>query len=150
MPTNFLDRLTIIAITPTIAFIVSGCATVATDVPFAMAGPGTSKQQAIEVCYPAGQREYLRRLRCPDGSSPGFARVGNFGSRFEPPPSVPGSKSGDLMNAESRLRPGEIDKHIVDGYRVICGEYAYLVYLDMYHCGGAPPTIAPPGFSLVR
>jgi hypothetical protein len=128
--------------------IAFGCAPVAKDVPFLSPGPGTSKEQAIEVCEPAGERAYLAQLRCPDGRSPSFARVGSFGMRYHAPPGAPAISLMDSLNdPQRRLQPGEIDQHIIDGYRVVCGRDAYLVFLDMYHCGDLPPVIAPPGFS---
>ncbi len=131
--------------------IASGCSVVAKDVPFRLAGPGTSKEDAIEVCRPAGERAYLRRLHCPDGASPSFDRVGSFGWRFHPPPGVSGVRVEDsLLDPQRRIQPGEIDQHVIDGYRVVCGRDAYMVFLDMYHCGDPPTPVAPPGFTLER
>ncbi len=56
---------------------------------------------------PTGQRAYLSRLRCADGTAPGFERRGNIG-------------------------PG-IYGYIVDLYEVHCGETMTEVRMDMYH-----------------
>ena len=41
------------------------------------------------------------------------------------------------------------DYHIVDLYRVRCGAESHAVYMDMYHCKAAAPSVAPAGFSIV-
>jgi len=58
---------------------------------------------------PFGEREYLRRLRCSDGTAPTFERGGSVG------------EGGD--------------EHILDVYSVLCpgAGRATSVYMDMYH-----------------
>ena len=107
-------------------------------------GLGDTKATAIEVCMPPGQRAYLNRLLCGDGSKPSYFRVGNFGSRNEVPPKLSDEHQARLMLG--KLQPGDPDLHIVDGYQVSCGETKRMVYMDMYHCKQAPPTAVPAGF----
>lgn len=130
------------------------------------AGPGTSKETAIETCLPKGSYEYLSRLRCPGDDGPAmFRRRASVGSRLEPPPGSPEAERRDrqLQPGESapkelmrwldptrRIEPGEIDQHIVDVYEVVCTDGRYRVFIDMYHCADAPTTLVPPGFTLAR
>ncbi len=107
-------------------------------------GLGDTKAMAIEVCMPPGQRAYLNRLLCADGSKPSYFRVGNFGSRNEVPPKLSDEDQARLMLG--KLQPDDPDLHIVDGYQVSCGETKRMVYMDMYHCKQAPPTTVPAGF----
>ena len=107
-------------------------------------GLGDTKATAIEVCMPPGQRAYLNRLLCADGSKPSYFRVGNFGPRNEVPPNLSDEDQARLMLG--KLQPGDPDLHIVDGYQVSCGETKRMVYMDMYHCKQAPPTAVPAGF----
>ncbi|WP_140984114.1 hypothetical protein [Asticcacaulis tiandongensis] len=63
----------------------------------------------VRVNSPAGQREYLSRLRCENGQPPAFHRVGSFG-----------------------LGPYE---NIIDGYEVTCSgsqPEKTMIYMDMY------------------
>ena len=72
---------------------------------------------------PKGERQYLSRLRCPDGKPPGFSRIGSFGV-------------GPYGN-------------IIDGYRVTCaGGEEGRVFMDMYHEGYVEKE-AVPGFTIV-
>jgi hypothetical protein len=90
------------------------------------AAPLGSEQNPVRVNMPAGEREYLSRLRCSDGAAPTFDRQGSAG-------------------------PGP-DNHILDIYAVRCaaGEpRESQIWMDMYH----PPRTeraAPPGFTLVQ
>lgn len=72
--------------------------------------PLGSQENPVRASMPPGQRAYLARLRCGDGSAPEFRRTGNLG------PGVYGN--------------------IVDNYAVICsGRQAVSVVMDMYHQG---------------
>lgn len=84
--------------------------------------PLGTKQNPVRENQPGGQRAYLARLRCADGSAPGFDRAGNVG---EGPYGF-----------------------IVDLYKVTCaGQAAVDVYIDMYHDG--PENRPVPGFTIV-
>lgn len=113
---------------------------------------GLSKQDAVEVCDPPGEHEYLARLVCPNNEHPKFDRSGNFGERTPLPDDMSEEASNRLledMMENKPLKPGETDYHIVDGYNVVCGETSTRVYLDMYHCDAPRPTRAPSGFSII-
>ena len=112
---------------------------------------GESKQDAIEVCAPAGQRAYLSRLMCPSGETPNYRRVGSYGERNEYPANLSREQQDALLERLLRrapLQPGEVDHHIVDGYELTCGDTRHMVYLDMYHCDQPPPVVAPRGFTI--
>jgi hypothetical protein len=116
-------------------------------------GYGVTKQDAVEVCKPRGEHEYLARLVCPDSEHPKFDRTGNFGERTPLPDDLSEDDSNRLvegMMGYKALQAGEIDYHIVDGYDVVCGETKTRVYLDMYHCDAPRPTRAPAGFSIIN
>lgn len=71
---------------------------------------------------PGGQRAYMERLKCSDGTRPKFTRVGSFGK-------------GPHGN-------------ILDGYDVKCGAGEPVrVYMDMYHPGHVEKE-AVPGFMI--
>lgn len=72
---------------------------------------------------PEGERAYLNRLRCEDGTIPTYERLGSYG--------------------ESPY------KNILDGYEVKCGEQTYMVFMDMYHPGIVEDE-AVSGFSIVE
>jgi hypothetical protein len=117
----------------------------------ATVGIGESKQTAIEVCKPAGERAYLSRLVCSTGQSPTFKRVGSIGSRNEIPNSLSAEQQKVLLDKLLRytpLQPGEPDYHVIDGYEVVCGEEKRIVFLDMYHCDQPPPSAAIRGFTI--
>ena len=87
-----------------------------------LSAPLGSPSNPVKAHMPAGQREYLRRLRCPDGEPPKFERVGSLG-------------------------PGPYGK-IIDGYKLECpGAEPSWVVMDMYH-PGYRETAPVPGFSL--
>ncbi len=115
-------------------------------------GYGLSKAEAIEVCEPVGQRQYLARLLCPDRRHPEFARTGNVGPRQDVPADA-SEEMFDTMIADMfkprKLQPGEPDYHIVDAYEVACGEQVTVLYLDMYHCAQDRPDRAPVGFTII-
>lgn len=115
------------------------------------AAPGETKQTAIEVCKPGGQRDYLSRLVCPGGATPAFSRLGSFGMRDELPD---GASEETLLAAIDKSMsfaphpPGSPHFHAVDRYQLTCGAQKHLVYLDMYHCGAPAPDVAPAGLTL--
>ncbi|WP_133155148.1 hypothetical protein [Kinneretia aquatilis] len=112
---------------------------------------GDSKANAIEVCRAAGQRAYLARLLCADGSRPEISRVGSVGSRTEPRAPLSEEQERELLDAMLRglpLKAGQPDFHIVDLYQATCGQVQRQLYLDMYHCDNPAPAQAPAGFSL--
>lgn len=84
--------------------------------------PLGSPQNPVRVQGPPGQRAYLARLRCSDGSTPSFFRRGSVGI-------------GVFGN-------------IVDDYAVTCGSAAPVsVQMDMYHRGNVENR-AVPGFTI--
>jgi hypothetical protein len=114
--------------------------------PFAL-----SRENPVEVCKPAGQRDYLAGLVCTSGGPPSFKRVKSVGPRVDYPKDLPAAKTGeflDRMISGAKLRPGEVDYHVVDEYELICGEKKFAIFLDMYHCDGQVKNVAPIGFSL--
>lgn len=83
--------------------------------------PLGDKGNPVRVNTPRGQHAYLSRLACPDGATPTFRRVGNFGM------GVYGT--------------------IIDGYDVSCAGKSSMVFMDMYH----PDYVelrAVPGFTI--
>jgi hypothetical protein len=117
-------------------------AAVAAKVPEAW---GTTKQNAIEVCLPSGEHYFLQDLRCPDGKAPEYKRSGNVGSRNPMPEDMEFNMS--MMDPTYKMKPGEIDYHIVDRYEVKCSKKTHVIFFDMYHCGTLKPWKAPPGFT---
>jgi hypothetical protein len=113
-------------------------------------GPGHSLADAIEVCDPAGEVDYLSRLRCADGSAPAFARAGMAGFRSPPRDDADHERAVDQVTTARPLTAGERDLHPVDRFRVTCtGAADRTLYFDMYHCGTEPRSAPPPeGFSL--
>lgn len=108
------------------AALVLALAACATAAPPAGNGAALGSQQnPIRVNMPAGEREYLSRLRCSDGAAPRFVRMGNAGV-------------GVFGN-------------IVDVYDVRClgGEPRQSeIWMDMYF-PNHHETAAPPGFAIV-
>ena len=103
---------------------------------------GLTKQMAVNVCEPNGERMYLAALRCPDGSTPQANRVGNVGARN------PGSSGNNpaMLDPNTVLPPGTVDEHIIDEYEVTCaGAASAKVYFDMYHCRN-PHPLRPIGY----
>ena len=105
---------------------------------------GTIKPEAIEVCLPSGEHQFIRDLRCPDGTPPRYERVGSVGSRNPPPE---GQQLELMPDATRPLKEGELDTHVVDQYRLNCGKKEIILFFDMYHCTGPKPWAAPKGFS---
>jgi len=96
---------------------LAGCATMGDD-------PATlgSERNPVKVQMPQGERAYLDRLRCPDGSPPAYERQGSGG--------------------------GASDGHIVDFYTVTCpGAEPVTVVMDMYHSDREDRPV--PGFTIV-
>ncbi|HZI20051.1 MAG TPA: hypothetical protein VEY09_15810 [Pyrinomonadaceae bacterium] len=88
-----------------------------------VSGPLGAKTNPVRCEGPRGERQYLSRLRCPDGEPPQFSRIGSFGA-------------GPYGN-------------ILDGYRVKCeGSDETTVFMDMYHRGHVERE-AVPGFTIV-
>ena len=111
--------------------------------PVSPPGFGLSKERAVEVCLPPGEKAYLSGLRCPDGSPPKPRRVGSIGSRLQPvDPNDP--RILLQMDPERPLAPGEPDLHIVDAFEAHCPGAVYTLFFDMYHCPASPQP-APDG-----
>lgn len=84
--------------------------------------PLGSERNPVKVRMPQGERAYLDRLRCPDGSTPTYERQGSGG----PAP----------------------DGDIVDYYTVQCpGAEPVTVIMDMYHRDREDDPV--PGFTIV-
>ena len=151
-------RELLFASTLVVAIAAVACTTPSPPAVVASTPIGSTKQAAIEVCMPGGEREYLSRLRCEDGSPPNFERVGSYGSR-NPLPEAKTGESGEeyakrVSGSSSALRgaplkPGETDYHVVDCYRLSCKGIQSTLFMDMYHCAGKPLSVAPAGFSIV-
>ena len=109
-------------------------------------GMGLSRERAIEVCLPPGEKAYTEALRCPgSGAKPQLHRLGNAGTRTTPlDPNDP--RTLLQMDPERPLQPGEPDLHIVDAIEARCPGATYTLFFDMYHCP-APPQPAPEGFT---
>jgi hypothetical protein len=81
-----------------------------------------SERNPVKVRMPDGERAYLDRLRCPDGSPPAYERQGSGGP----------ARDGD----------------IVDYYAVTCpGAEPVTVIMDMYHSNREDDPV--PGFTIV-
>jgi hypothetical protein len=95
---------------------------------------------------PAGQRAYLRRLRCANDTPPTFAREGSFGSRTTPHDAA----AEQIAFAQMSRSPAadEPDYHVLDRYTVTCPDRTRSLYLDMYHCDSVPTEAVPPGLTL--
>lgn len=107
-----------------------------------------TKERAVEVCLPPGEKAYLAALRCPGGEKPLSRRMGSVGSRTQPvDPDDP--RILLQMDPERPLAPGEPDLHIVDAVEARCPGATYTLFLDMYHCP-APPQPPPEGFTLEK
>lgn len=75
-----------------------------------------TKDRPIEVCGPTGEREWLRRVTCVDGSKP-----------FASPEAARDARTGNVG-------PGGRCGSIIDRYNVRCPEATYEVFMDMYMC----------------
>ena len=108
-------------------------------------GWGATKEKAIEVCLPSGEHYFLQDLLCPDGKAPKFNRSGNVGSRNPMPEDMEFNMS--MMDPTHRMKPGEVDYHIIDRYEVKCSKKTHTLFFDMYHCGTLKPWLVPQGFT---
>jgi hypothetical protein len=111
-------------------------------------GLGMVKENAIEVCRPKGERTYLDRLACSDGSVVKYERTGSVGFRNEPKSKKDEKAVQAQMLGNEPIKPGQKDFHMLDGYEVECGAIKTVLFLDMYHCPEPKNQGAPPGFSL--
>lgn len=110
---------------------------------------GLSRQTAIRTCTVFGTYEFLRDLRCLDEQKPKFKRRGQAGDRDASAEacSAAGPDHVDkYMDPLRVLAPGEPDCHIVDEWRVSCGDEVHTLFFDIYHCDGPKPWRAPEGF----
>ncbi len=99
------------------AATLAGCATAsgATE-------PLGTLRNPVQAQSPQGERAYLDRLRCPNGSPPAYERRGSGG-------------------------PAR-DGHPIDFYAVTCaGTAPVTVVMDMYHSGSEDRPV--PGFTIV-
>lgn len=85
------------------------------------AEPFASAKNPVKADMPAGQREYLARLKCPDGQRPEFHRGGSVG-----------------IGPYGRM---------IDVYVVKCSSFEANIYMDMYHPGYREHR-APEGFTI--
>jgi hypothetical protein len=133
--------------------LAAGCATQSVPLPSTSAQHsqvGETKASAIEVCRPAGQRAYLDRLQCADGSALSYRRIGSFGERTKIPDDFTDEEQAALFESVingTQLRPGEPDYHVIDGYVVNCGTTERVIYMDMYHCSTPATVDVPAGFT---
>lgn len=87
----------------------------------AEASPLGTRENPVRVDMPAGERAYLQRLRCADGTAPAFNRQGSAGS-------------------------GPYG-YMLDAYDVTCkGASPAVIYMDMYHRNDERRPV--PGFSI--
>lgn len=91
----------------------------------AQAFPLGSEKNPVRSDMPPGERAYLSRLRCSDGTPPRFDRAGDVG---------PGPYGGILDLYDLRCASGQ--------------PATSEVYVDMYHPGYQEPQ-AVPGFTIV-
>lgn len=85
------------------------------------AHPLGSKENPVRSNMPQGERAYLDKLRCADGSAPAYVRLGNIG-----------------VGAFG---------YVVDHYQVTCeGQPGVSVMMDMYHDHEESRPV--PGFTL--
>lgn len=149
-------RTGFIALAASLACLAGACSTAPAQREHPVAAQerfGMSKEHAIEVCRPPGERNYLARLACPDASHPLFDRAGSVGLRHDFPAGLSEREQMQIMEDNmgfKKLAPGAADHHVIDAYSVECGETRVTLYLDMYHCDDPAPTLAPAGFTLAR
>lgn len=85
-----------------------------------ISGPLGTWDNPVKSRGPSGERAYIRQLKCPDGETPNFHRLGSTGV-------------GPYGN-------------ILDIYELSCGEKKFNIYMDMYHC--CRETRPVPGFTI--
>lgn len=134
---------------PALLLFAIACAHAQPPRPPPPAGYGLSRTQAVEVCLPSGESEYLKALRCLNGAPARSERLGPVGTRTQVA-SGNDTRALEQMDPARPIRPGEPDLHIVDAFRIDCGPSALTIYLDMYHCLGPKPEDAPQGLRLER
>jgi hypothetical protein len=83
--------------------------------------PLGSEANPVRTHGPTGQRDYLERLACPDGTVPSYKRLGSYGD-------------------------GVYGYH-VDDFEVVCGKRSSHIYMDLYHPRYVEES-AVPGFKL--
>jgi hypothetical protein len=113
-------------------------------------GLGLVKELAVEVCGPTGEREYLDRLRCPDGGLVRSQRVGSMGLRNDATTNAEGDAARQQFTTAGPIPPGQRDFHLVDGFSAVCHDRKGFLYLDPYHCPEPTHRTAPPGYSLAQ
>lgn len=115
--------------------------------------PGESREAAIEVCKPAGERAYLDTLACQDGSPPAYRRVGSVGVRTPTPATLTKEQGDEILRQMMNFKAppaGVPDYHVIDEYELSCASVRRRVYLDMYHCDAPASTELPDGFQRRR
>ena len=132
--------------------LVTTCAALAAQDTTTAADYGRTREQAIEVCKPDGQRAHLARLVCPDQSHPKFERRGSVGPRNDLPKDLPQEQMMQRLLGDrfAPLADGATDHHMIDAYAVQCGKTTHTLYLDLYHCHTPAPDTAPEGFTILR
>lgn len=83
--------------------------------------PLGSSSNPVKCDMPRGERAYIKRLNCPDGSTPKFVRRGSFHQEHYP--------------------------NILDAYSLTCGDKKYELSMDMYHRSYVEER-AIPGFTI--
>lgn len=110
---------------------------------------GVTREGAIEVCEPKGERGYLERLVCEDGKAPSFKRAGSIGRRTAKLASQDSKEEMLLQGMGAEVsKPGGADYHVLDAFEVKCSTKTFELLLDMYHCKDTPKAKAPAGFTL--
>jgi hypothetical protein len=101
---------------------------------------GVTPTDPILCNQPVGERAYILSLRCPAGHRLGGPRRGSMAGKCPHP------------HGHVDLLPGTnpAEQCIVDCYDLRCegGEYACVLYFDMYH-PNPPPQPAPHGLTRV-
>jgi hypothetical protein len=111
-------------------------------------GLGLAKQTPVEVCGPSGARDYLDRLRCPDGSAVRSQRTGSMGVRSDPSTKADEEAMRGQFMSSGPIPSGQKDFHLIDGFSAACAEQKIFLYLDVYHCPDPKNQGPPPGLSL--
>ena len=137
------------------SIVVGGCATTSATSTGVLTGVtlGLTRDNAIEVCEPRGEREYLARLICPSGQHPEFERRGSVGPRTPLPSNLSEVEEKKLLIAvmsTDAYVPGSPDYHWIDAYEVRCEAVKTTIYMDMYHCAANTPSSAPSGFTIAN
>ena len=117
---------------------------------------GIVRENAIEVCHPQGEHEYLSKLACADGNAPEYRLLGNAGTRTDPTKEFADKLKRDdkvfeMLISPAPIPPGEPDIHIVDVFEIKCRTSTTKLYFDRYHCSEeskARLPLAPRGFQI--